>query len=230
MEQFIGIVFIIISVKNGLCLEIPEPIGRVDCKESRIDKNITLIEGRNAGRFLKANKSISNMKQCVAQCCGVGGCDLAFMVNNQCYSVICTSLESCAPKKNTDGKMKTMVAYVAKKYTQKYLEASEEGEPAISDDLEAEYTEENPFLFEGDEDDVTNAETRKLNLGHKEQQVKDLFLAIGCGLIAVMVGVAGVIMMTRKLVEDETRGIDGPGLGFDWTQRNSVSTSLLHLK
>ena len=38
------------------------------------------------------------------------------------------------------------------------LEASEEGEPAISDDLEAEYTEENPFLFEGDEDDVTNAE------------------------------------------------------------------------
>ena len=38
------------------------------------------------------------------------------------------------------------------------LEASDEGEPAISDDLEAEYTEENPFFFEGDEDDVTNAE------------------------------------------------------------------------
>ena len=45
-----------------------------------------------------------------------------------------------------------------------------------------------------------------------------------------MVGVAGVIMMTRKLVEDETRGIDGPGIGFDWAQRNSVSTSLLQLK
>ena len=109
--------FLVIYV--GLCLEMPEPVGRVDCKESRIDKNITLIEGRNAGRFLKANKSISNMKQCVAQCCGVGGCDLAFMVNNQCYSVICESLESCAPKKNRDGKMRTMVAYVAKKYTQK---------------------------------------------------------------------------------------------------------------
>ena len=38
------------------------------------------------------------------------------------------------------------------------LEISDEGEPAISDDLEAEYQEDNPFTFDGDEDDVTNAE------------------------------------------------------------------------
>lgn len=49
--------------------------------------------------------------------------------------------------------------------------------------------------------------------------MKDLILAVGCGLVAVVVGVAGVIMMTRKLVEDESRG-----MAYDWmsTKRESA--------
>ena len=42
------------------------------------------------------------------------------------------------------------------------LKASNEGEPEISDELEAEYTEENPFSLEADEDDITSAEVRFL--------------------------------------------------------------------
>ena len=56
--------------------------------------------------------------------------------------------------------------------------------------------------------------------------MKDLILAVGCGLIAVMVGVVGVIMMTRKLVEDETRGIDARGVAYDWMSPKGVSAGL----
>ena len=40
------------------------------------------------------------------------------------------------------------------------LEATDGGEPAVTDELEAEYVEENPFSFEedGTEDDDNNAE------------------------------------------------------------------------
>lgn len=98
----------------GLGLDIAEPFGRVNCKESKIDKNVTLAEGSNAGRYLKANNSITSMRQCVAQCCRIQGCDVAFMVNKECYSVLCKSLDSCAPKQNEMESMHTLVAYVAK--------------------------------------------------------------------------------------------------------------------
>ena len=35
-------------------------------------------------------------------------------------------------------------------------------------------------------------------------ELKDLVVAVGCGLIAVVIGVSGVIMMTRRLVEDDS--------------------------
>ena len=46
------------------------------------------------------------------------------------------------------------------------LEATSDGEPAVTDDLQAEYIEENPFSFEQDisYDDVTNAEVNFLFL------------------------------------------------------------------
>eukprot|EP00795_Rhopilema_esculentum_P005347 gene5347-521_t len=221
MLQLAKILFSLMSFYSGVCLDIAEPFGRINCKESKIDKNVTLAEGRNAGRFLKANNSITSMKQCVSQCCGIRDCDLAFMLNKDCYSVICDSLESCAPKRNDKGSKDTLIAYVARKYHPKYLEATEGGEPAVTDELEAEYIEENPFSFEedGTEDDDNNAETFKLSRKRSDVQTKDLILAVGCGLVAVMVGVAGVIMMTRKLVEEEGRGV-----AYDWmsTKRESA--------
>eukprot|EP00112_Aurelia_sp_Birch-Aquarium-sp1_P018965 Seg4600.1 transcript_id=Seg4600.1/GoldUCD/mRNA.D3Y31 product="hypothetical protein" protein_id=Seg4600.1/GoldUCD/D3Y31 len=213
----------VVSAHKGLGLDIAEPFGRVNCKESKIDKNVTLAEGSNAGRYLKANNSITSMRQCVAQCCRIQGCDVAFMVNRECYSVLCKSLDSCAPKQNEMESMHTLVAYVAKlnRDHPKYLEATSDGEPALTDDLQAEYFEENPFSFEQDfeQDDVTNTETLKLLQKHGKRQMKDLILAVGCGLVAVVVGVAGVIMMTRKLVEDESRG-----MAYDWmsTKRESA--------
>ena len=35
-------------------------------------------------------------------------------------------------------------------------------------------------------------------------ELKDPVVAVGCGLIAVVIGVSGVIMMTRRLVEDHS--------------------------
>eukprot|EP00794_Sanderia_malayensis_P012892 gene12892-14218_t len=144
------------------------------------------------------------------------GCDVAFMANKQCYSVMCKSIESCAPKQNDNSQMKTLVSYVAKlsKDHPKYTETSSDGEPEISDEFAAEYTEENPFSSDDDaneEEDTEVAEVQRLMAKRSRTQIKDLVLAVGCGLVAVTVGVAGVIMMTRRLVEDE-----GRGLAYDW--------------
>lgn len=223
MSIHVGLVMVFFILREAYSLDIAEPFGRINCKESKIDKNVTLAEGRDAGRYLKANSSIANMKQCVSQCCRLKGCDVAFMVNKDCYSVLCRSIESCAPKQNDNKDMKTKVAYVAKlnKDHPKYLSSSSEGEPEVSEDLEAEYTEENPFSFEDDDmsdDDANSAETLKLKKRRSNRQIQDLVLAVGCGIVAVVVGVAGVIIMTRRLVEDEGRGV-----AYDWmsTKRES---------
>ena len=35
------------------------------------------------------------------------------------------------------------------------------------------------------------------------REAKDIVIAIGCGFVAVIIGVGGVVVMTRKLVEDD---------------------------
>ena len=86
----------------------------IQCEKSRIDHNVTLASGHHAGMFLKANKSIVTMKRCLQQCCQMKGCDVAFFTNGACYSVKCTSLDTCAPTMNSDKRMLVAISYVAK--------------------------------------------------------------------------------------------------------------------
>lgn len=96
-------------------LEVPKSRSEViNCSRSKVDYNVTLAEGKRAGSFLKANKSVTTITQCVRRCCQIKGCDIAFLSNGDCYSVKCKSLDSCAPTMNTDKSMSVVISYVAK--------------------------------------------------------------------------------------------------------------------
>ncbi|XP_057312552.1 uncharacterized protein LOC130654054 [Hydractinia symbiolongicarpus] len=210
------------------CLEIPESNGEhVECARSKIDRNVTVSAGHQAGSFLKANKSIATMEKCVQQCCQMSGCDVAFFSNDACYSVICKDVESCAPAKNTNARMNIEISYVAKPNiaNKKSYVTDKTGEPAITDNLISEVTKESPFLFDEpnstDEDDTDLQLMRSRRESWKE--TKDMVIAITCGFVAVAVGVAGVIMMTRQLVEDDDIFIDF-GTEMNFCEEKTEST------
>ena len=190
----------------------------IDCKKSKIDRNVTLASGKGAGQFFKANSSVNTMKQCIAQCCRMKGCDIAFFSNKACYSVKCKSLDSCAPTKNEDQTKDIEISYVARPSSTRLLEASKTGEPALEDELVSEFINENPFFEEKDNNEGLGDDSMKILYPHNRslREWKDLIMAIVCGFVATAVGVAGVVMMTRRLTENEE---------FDYVMNDRVDLS-----
>ena len=109
-------VYLVVAATVADCIQVTASRNdqEVQCEKSRIDHNVTLASGHHAGVFLKANKSIVTMKRCLQQCCQMHGCDVAFFSNGACYSVKCTSLDTCAPTMNLDKRMMIAISYVAK--------------------------------------------------------------------------------------------------------------------
>lgn len=172
----------------------------IQCEKSRIDHNVTLASGHHAGVFLKANKSIVTMKRCLQQCCQMKGCDVAFFSNGACYSVKCTSLDTCAPTMNLDKRMMVAISYVAKpKVILQHVGSDKTVEREVTDNLIAEVTRESPFI----DDDNLDQVPLPTKSHSAWRETKDAIVAVVCGCVAVAVGVAGVIMMTRQLVEED---------------------------
>jgi len=115
-DVFVYCVYIVVTVTLADCIQVAASRNdqEVQCEKSRIDHNVTLASGHHAGVFLKANKSIVTMKRCLQQCCQMRGCDVAFFSNGACYSVKCTSLDTCAPTMNLDKRMMIAISYIAK--------------------------------------------------------------------------------------------------------------------
>lgn len=68
------------------------------CWDGEIFHNYTLVGGINAGTFTDNGKT-SNMDICMQFCCKRQACDLAFMIEDDCYSVACNSNGACEPRK-----------------------------------------------------------------------------------------------------------------------------------
>lgn len=209
MYSYFGVVFILLVCPHVRSIEISESLGdHVECTKSKIDHNVTLSSGHHAGSFLKANQSIKSMKKCVKQCCQMKGCDVAFFTNGACYSVKCNSIESCAPTANTNKRMKTSIAFVARPKQREGLDpvTGKDAELALTDNLIAEVTNESPFLNDEILSHVgPNQRLRKLKRFRRESwsEYRDIIIALTSGFAAVAVGVLGVITMTRKLVEED---------------------------
>lgn len=57
---------------------------------------------------------IDKMDECLGHCCGSKRCDVAFMVNKNCYLVKCFNSDSCALKQSDNPKFDTMLSVVSK--------------------------------------------------------------------------------------------------------------------
>ena len=68
------------------------------CWDGQILYNYTLVGGINAGTFTDNGKT-TNMDLCMQSCCKRESCDLAFMIEDDCYSVACNSNGACEPRK-----------------------------------------------------------------------------------------------------------------------------------
>ena len=55
---------------------------------------VTLLGGIRAGHFVSHGR-VDNMQSCIKKCCANHECDLAFMVKEECYSVICYHKSLC---------------------------------------------------------------------------------------------------------------------------------------
>ena len=64
------------------------------CNRAKIVNGVTLTGGYYAGIFI-LQENVLSMKQCIARCCRLSKCNVAFMVSNICYAVQCFSNEKC---------------------------------------------------------------------------------------------------------------------------------------
>ena len=64
------------------------------CSHGPSHYGVTLLGGIRAGHFVGHGK-VDNMRACIKMCCENPQCDLAFMVKNDCYSVICYHKNLC---------------------------------------------------------------------------------------------------------------------------------------
>lgn len=67
------------------------------CHAGIVSYDVTLRGGSNAGKFTP-HGVVKNMKTCIFKCCQSDGCNVAMMLKDLCFSVICDSDEKCEKK------------------------------------------------------------------------------------------------------------------------------------
>ncbi|XP_015762034.1 PREDICTED: uncharacterized protein LOC107341127 [Acropora digitifera] len=181
---------------------------KTPCRKSSVNYNVTLSNGAKAGKYYKIS-SIDNMDDCVSNCCRSKRCDVAFMVNKNCYLVKCHNSDSCELKQSDNSKFDTMLSVVSKSNSKSIEGESKAGEPAIEENLQEKASgveTVEPFIqVDPGEDDMTTVTafgTGKTKRSKRSSDIIDMVVAVGCGTVAVAVGVAGVIVMTRRLIDN----------------------------
>lgn len=64
------------------------------CRTSIVHNDVTLVGGINAGKFTDLGDA-DNMSICTQRCCMKDACDVAFMLEGECYGVACSNESLC---------------------------------------------------------------------------------------------------------------------------------------
>ena len=72
----------------------PKPSDVSQCRASAVHNDVTLVGGINAGKFTDLGNA-DNMSLCTQRCCMKSACDVAFMLENECYGVSCLNESLC---------------------------------------------------------------------------------------------------------------------------------------
>jgi hypothetical protein len=75
---------------------IPKAPNNLRCKHSNISNDKTFESEISKNNFT-LQQDASDMPKCMARCCEIKKCDIAYYVDNKCYSVTCTTKEACKP-------------------------------------------------------------------------------------------------------------------------------------
>ncbi|PFX33592.1 Tolloid-like protein 1 [Stylophora pistillata] len=81
------------------------------CHHTAVSYNVTLVGGINAGKF-STYGGARNIDECIGHCCREDKCDVAFMIQGNCYAVECTDAEGCQVKRAKPSAYNPTVAYV----------------------------------------------------------------------------------------------------------------------
>lgn len=100
------------------------PTCRADQKSrSKIVSNKTLVGGLEAGRFSFVGV-VSDMDMCMDRCCAQRGCNVAYMVDKNCFSVACFSPSLCkisdVSSTNGDVEISTIMESTAERPAEKH--------------------------------------------------------------------------------------------------------------
>jgi hypothetical protein len=76
-------------------------------------QNMTLHGGLDAGLFT-LHGDVKTLDVCTKYCCNDKHCDIAFMVDDACYSVQCKDEESCTPVETSLSKTKVSLAFISR--------------------------------------------------------------------------------------------------------------------
>lgn len=64
------------------------------CHASAVHNDVTLVGGINAGKFTDLGNA-DNMSICTQRCCMKDACDVAFLLESECYGVSCVNESLC---------------------------------------------------------------------------------------------------------------------------------------
>ena len=84
--------------KRTICL--PQPIRR----------DITILNGVEAGNYKKLGTKVKDMKDCLRRACNSQEGNIALMVDNACYSISCYKLHECELEPQQNDEVKTAAA------------------------------------------------------------------------------------------------------------------------
>ena len=85
-----------VPAKKAADVQVVTPIIKMIslCSHGPSHYGVTLLGGIRAGHFVGQGK-VDSMQACIKKCCANHKCDLAFMVKEDCYSVICYHKDLC---------------------------------------------------------------------------------------------------------------------------------------
>ena len=84
-----------------------------ECIASPAILQADLRSGTHAGHFM-LEKHAKNLEQCKAACCSSVGCDVAYLKDEECYSVDCVDEDSCLWVNSNDHNVNTAIVYITR--------------------------------------------------------------------------------------------------------------------
>ena len=130
------------------------PVWRHHCTNSEQKHNVTLRGGLSAGHFKDRGKVV-DMQKCVDFCCKEDHCDVALMLLENCFTVICHNKRLCESVPAKTGRYKSRIVYVWKSRNHKSTQLLKHKLPKTVSLLDAAL----PAMGEYNESEIIQAET-----------------------------------------------------------------------